>query len=161
MRRHMLIIGVFTIAPIVFGCGNERASTLLVAVGLADSTSAAAERIGILCDPSEGSTCTLTRLDATFDAALNHVAARPGSIVELFGVGSEVADTHLLYSDTVTLVAPARKQDADIRRTEHVATSRSAFHHAAEEFLKATPTRRSPLAESLTKIGSFSTFDHV
>jgi len=126
--------------------------------GLCDTEAPPPEEIHVLCDGSLGSTCTKETLDATLDVVLPYAAHRPGSVVSLWGLGTDYDDTTVLASTTST-APPSRSKRA---RTSHesrwTAMAKLELEKNAEPYLDRKSRRlTSPIAEGLTKIGQART----
>lgn len=111
-----------------------------------------AERIVILCDHSAGSSCSGSNLDSAITAALRHSVDRPGSRVELWVLGSDVASTHMIASFTIT-----RPQRNGVRAmlAHHASQSnaaRSLFRREIDPYLRSRPPSKSPLVSAFAKM---------
>lgn len=124
-------------------------------IGICDVPPTPPVQVDILCDRSKGSTCTLENLSEVIEATLKVIAERPGSHVRLWRLGKVVEDTEVV-GDIAIPPAPSRGSE----RARHALMDRflsSAREHllaAISPSFRAKPVRRTPLAESLTKMAS-------
>ena len=146
MRVLVVTLSVLTLAA----CQGE-SSLILTDLGLSDEPLKPVT-LDLLTDFSEGSSGSLGNVDSTLDRVLPFVAERPGSQVRLWILGSTVGETTLIASREVE---GSKKHSPKARRAyveSFSRTTRELFLTAAEAALRFRQNR-SPLLESLTKIG--------
>jgi hypothetical protein len=144
MRRA---IALLVLVVMLVGCN----SPFGIMLGLGHAAIKAGVTIDILCDFDGGGTCTADNLREALDRALPPVADRPGSVLRLWAMGNELADTTLLASATVP--APNRRKSAQRAAwARFVATTRSLFLGAYAASADTRHRRQSPIAESLTRV---------
>jgi hypothetical protein len=155
-RRVAAVLLLFAPVASLTACDSLSAEPAYEAacrsLGLCDEPLQAAVFFDVLCDPSVGSSCSAQNLDRTLVAVLNHVSQRPGSRVRLWLLGKNVAETVAVGEQTVPL---SRGRSAHGRRLEQERFASSAlefFRTTANHAFEAPPIRRSPLAESFSKI---------
>jgi hypothetical protein len=108
-------------------------------------------RVAILLDTSHGSSCTIRGFQQTLNVVLDEVADRPGSVVEVWQLGRDVATTQLLGSRSVTSGGTS---------TGAKRAARAHFLAGATEYLTKTvataftspPRNRSPIAEGIARV---------
>jgi hypothetical protein len=153
----LAVCGCKTTAPLDTGSKlrGSSLSTALAWLGIEDPPPPPPLDIDVLCDASAGSSCTAESLRATLDVLLPATAARPSSLVRLWVLGRDVADTTQIA--TVTADAKARNAKSEqARRVRLVEESRNTLMSAVTPYLGQHMTR-SPIAESLAKINMVHT----
>jgi len=110
--------------------------------------------IGIVlgCDHSSGSVCGPAELSSNLDAALQVAAARPGSTVSLWSIGSDVASTRELGR----VESPAASTRGDRARAAQqrswIESSRAELLRASRSIFSTDPLRSSPIAEGISAL---------
>ena len=110
--------------------------------------------VDLVCDASQGSTCSPETLSHSLNVALTSVVYRPGSHVRLWAVGSEVGRTMLIEEEAVPAPKRSTTSARRIQADKFITAAHPLFMKAAEPVF-ADPHRdrsRSPLLESLGKI---------
>ena len=120
-------------------------------IGLKDPPAPPPVTVDILCDTSPGAPCTEATLLATIEVVLPQIAQRPGSTLRLWSMGETVADTSVIGSVTSTPPAKTTVQARKAHAERFLTTARSYLQKAAEP-LFATHPRRSPIAETMSKV---------
>ena len=121
-------------------------------IGLADPPPLPPLIIDGLCDSSEGSSCSAATLRELIDNVMPRIAERPGSIIRIWSLGSNLIST--------TLVATSANTRRPLRsaRSERAAQARFVSEETAylvkksAQIFAADPARRSPIVEGLGRI---------
>lgn len=120
-------------------------------IGLKDPPRRPPLTVDILCDTSPGAPCSEATLVETIDVVLPLISARPGSTLHIWSIGETVADASVVGTVTST---PSPKTSAQSRKAHgerFLNTSRSYLQKAAEPLFAKHP-RRSPIAETMSKV---------
>jgi hypothetical protein len=108
--------------------------------------------IVLACDHSSGSTCDPDALSSNIDAGLAVAAARPGSTVALWSIGSDVASTRELGR----VESPAASTRGDRARAAQqrswIESSRAELLRASRTVFSTDPLRSSPIAEGISAL---------
>jgi hypothetical protein len=143
----------FTLAAaFAAGCGEGRAPSVLSALGLIDPATEPPEHVVVLCDNSAGSTCSPQALEQVMGAALHHLAERPGSRITLYVLGSAIADTRLVWAESIDTPSALRPREIEALRKAQLEQARTALLEKAQPYLGRGPLYSSPLLESVLKI---------
>lgn len=169
-RRFIAYVLITTavVLPLT-SCNRAEAPAAIAAIGqqigLVETPALPAVLVSILCDPSDGASCTPGSLRDTVQIALSAVSGRPGSIVRGWVLGEELATTTLLAEQTVPSRAEGQSERAlRAARARFVATAQTYFEKAFEPVFSSTPIRRTILAEGLTRIsltGAPAGMEHI
>lgn len=136
------------------GCGagqaGDRLSGVCRSFGICDEPKPKPIELAVICDSTTGSTCTPETLRANLDLLLPWITGRPSSNAELWFLGLEVSDTVLVATESFKEeLKSGRARKSQITRL--VETARSTLLTAGKPYFTGE-IRRSPLAESLTKV---------
>lgn len=123
------------------------------ALGICDEPPKPPGFIDVLCDSSVGSSCDRRALERTVDAVLHHAVERPGSHVRLWVLGKNLAETVPVGEQTMPAFVRGSARGRHAQAERFVETAREFLLTAASSALEASPVRRSPLAEGMSKIG--------
>lgn len=159
--RHLLITLSFVSAAIVIStitaCEDSQAATktdkTCMALGLCAPPPKAPVGVVVLCDTSMGSTCNRATLEQTLDAVLAHVADRPGSVVWLWSLGKNIAETGVVGEQAVPTRSAKSERSQSAQRERFTKAATGALLSSASRALDEPPIRQSPLAEAITKVG--------
>ena len=149
---HFGTIVGFLLCLTLGGCGTPQAAAVCQAAGVCDEPAPDAERIDVLCDISEGSTCSPGSMGETLDVVLPYAADRPGSTVHVWALGATLGDTRLVAPPLHSEVAGRAGTRARKRHREQFVTSSKGYFMRVMEPVFAAPVHRSPLAEGLAKV---------
>jgi hypothetical protein len=134
-------------------CDGARAATC-ESLGLCDRPPKAPEHVAILCDRSTGSTCDRTTLDETVGLVVRRLADRPGSVLTVWMLGPDVATTIPVGEQSI----PALKRAGESALAAHAAkVAKDVRGHllaATTHGFNEPPTRKSPIAEGITKVAA-------
>lgn len=123
-----------------------------VSAGLCDEAPAPPEMVDILCDASLGSGCNRENVRVAIEAAARFAGPRAGSRLRLWAMGPSVAETQVVGELVVpSLATRTRTRRAQLDR--FAAHAQSVLTLAVEPTFARVATSRSPLIESLAKIG--------
>ncbi len=147
----------FAASTIVFlsalcGCHDASLEEACQWLGACDSVDPPAEHIAVLCDNSAGSSCSQSTLDSTVTVALQHIAGRPGSRIELWTLGPDVATTEMVASFTMTRPLRNGVRAARFHRNQQINTARALLRKKSESYLRYQLPSRSPLVAALGKL---------
>lgn len=150
-----LVVVILAVTPA--GCGgNDHAPSRLVAacraVGICDQAPPSPIVVDIVCDASRGSSCTAETVRRSLDVVLLHIAQRPGSLVRLWALGTEVSDTALVGEQASTASARRGSKARKVYEERFVATAREYLEKSVEPFLNSPRKNRSPIAEGLSRV---------
>ena len=150
---QLLFIASFAVtATVTTGCGSVSAAC--ETLGVCDPPPPPPLVVHVLADPSEGTTVSVTDVSTTLDAALAVIFRRPGSSLHVWVMGNEPAATKEVsppvVSDIQTSSAPDRVRRQRIDDT--VRRLKTQLMDAYAPFFSGKRPRKSPLAESITKI---------
>ena len=112
----------------------------------------AAERIIILCDQSTGSSCSGSNLDSAIISALRHSVNRPGSRLELWALGQDVASTRMVATFTITRPIRNGARAISAHRDSQIDAARTLFHREISPYLRSRPPSKSPLVFAIAKL---------
>ncbi len=148
-RRHAIAIVALVLVVIhSASCGRDTAAQF----GFANDENLPATLTDVLCDAGAGSTCTAQTLAVTLNHVLIEAASRPGSIVRLWSMGSNVGET-VIIGNAVSPMNRKRGKASRKRIQDHfVSGSTSALLKAIHPYLVIGCRRRSPIAESIARI---------
>ena len=161
MRRSLLralraVAATSLVAVTILSC--DRAKTMSLdsigqEIGLADPAPRPPLVVDVLCDRSDGASCTATTLRETFHAILPVVAGRSDSVVRGWMLGDDLATTALVGEQR----APSRTDGQSDRaiaaaRDRFTATAEPYFAKAFESRFTTEPVRCTVLAEGITRI---------
>lgn len=121
-------------------------------LGVCDPVSAAPETVSILCDDSRGASCTSKTLDSTVELAVNYLTGKPGSKVELWMLGSDVASTQVVAAFTITKAPKNGARPVQRFHQTQLDSARAFFLGQARPFLSQLMPGQSPLAAAIGKI---------
>lgn len=146
--RVKWVVGLAAAAAIGgFGCRPSPAvETALSALGITDAPAKTPIALRIGCDVSAGAPCTAERLEAVLDQALPHIAARPGSVIELWIPGDRYAQIGLLCAKTCLPSDSKSRRAARETERRFVADAKHCF---LEQFRSLASTREHELERSL------------
>jgi hypothetical protein len=142
MKRVLILL-------LLVGCA--RMEHVAEEVGLTDPPAPPPLTVDLLCDTSPGAPANASTLTETLDVVLPQIAARPHSILRVWSMGDSVADAAVVGSVESTL---PKKSGAQARKTHEerfLTTARTYLQKAAEPLFTNTP-RRSPIAETMSKM---------
>lgn len=121
-------------------------------VGICDPIPAPPETISVLCDYSTGATCSSSTLDSTIAFAVTHILQKPGSRIELWMLGGDIASTQSV-ANFVIGKSPKNGVHAIQRFQEkQLDSARVFFLRKADDFLRSGAPLQSPLAAGIGKI---------
>jgi hypothetical protein len=155
-RRAILVVCVA--AVLFFGltaCDGPRntfGDGIIESIGLADPQPLPAIVIDGLCDSSEGAPCSAATLREFIDNVMPIIAERPGSVIRIWSLGSNLISTTLVATSTNT------RRRLRSERAERAAEGRFVAEETADLMKKsasifgADPARRSPIAEGFGRI---------
>ena len=149
-ERRALTLVVAAVCAV--GCGRGESRAILTALGVVDVAPPSAERVALLCDNSAGSTCSPEALAQVIQAALLHLAERPGSRIALYVLGGALADTRLVWAESISTPPGLRPRDIEASRKAQLERARMALLDKAQPYLGRGPLYSSPLLESVFKI---------
>ena len=156
-RTRCLAVALVSLLA-ALGCGDYRQA--LEAIGVTDPVPEPAVRVALLCDRSEGSTCTAESTRDTLQILLSAIAARPGSTLAVWSLGESFAET----SKLIEIVSPVDQAPADRSRkrpAEHWVLKHAELGvEVLTEALKH-PLRRSPIAQGIGKIALGQDVDFI
>jgi hypothetical protein len=121
-------------------------------VGLCDEPLKPPVCVDIICDRSQGSSCSPKNLEATLGTVLEHIADRGGSHVRLFSLGSTVEKTAMLVDHALPTAKPGSAKNRKAQVARAAAAAREVVLSAAAPSFDNPPARRSPIAESIAKV---------
>jgi hypothetical protein len=155
MKQVLSVIAgcLITGASLVFlACDAAKSSRSWVENLVDDPVPLPAVSIVLACDHSLGSTCGQVEMAANVDAALPVAAARPGSTVALWSLGSDLASTREL----VRVESPQASTRGDRARSAQqrlwLDASRTELLRASRSIFSTDPLRASPIAEGISAI---------
>ncbi len=134
------------------GCHGASLENACQWIGACDQVDPPAERVIILCDNSVGSSCSPSTLDSTISVALQHIVELPGSRIELWGLGSDVASTHILTSFAITRSKRNGVRATLAHRNSQTDAARLLLGQRGDEYLRSRPPSRSPLVSAFAKL---------
>lgn len=147
---------VVFVAVAASACSDARAAC--VSSGICDAPAPHRISLDVVCDSSEGSTCTKDAIADTLDITLPAVAERPGSSLRLWAMSGTVDGVVTLGIATSPEFAPAprarkREQESFVKaeRARLLAASGQAFEH---------PAAQSPVADTLARVLMAATNDN-
>lgn len=147
MRYLLFLCGL-----LLCSCDGLRSVRSWGATLVSDPVSLPPVGIVLACDHSLGSTCGQVELAANIDAGLAVAAARPGSTVALWSIGSDVASTREL----VRVESPAASTRGDRARAAQqrswIDLSRVELLRASRSIFSTAPLRSSPIAEGISAL---------
>jgi hypothetical protein len=156
MRRLVRPLTALTLGSLIGGCDDPLAlppwRETCESAGLCAKAAAPPELDLLLCDSSEDSSCNRENLEKTLELTLERAATRPGTHVQLSTLGETVGSTKLLaeqVSPTPKSRVERTKRKEEQRWTAH---AREVLSMAASPIFASAQPRRSPLAESITKL---------
>lgn len=151
-----LMMFVIIITPLSLSCDTFDLGPLNEVRGYAEEIGVLSkqvepsETIQIVCDASLGSTCTNQSLSDIIGVVLNYLQSRPDSIIEVWNLGASVETTTIVVKATVPVISETEDSDSDTRSWP--AETKKAVLKAMRPVWDQPPTRRTPLAESLTVV---------
>lgn len=148
---HLILIT----AAVLHGCSAADARSLLESIGARPAESRPPVDIDALCDRTVGSTCGEHELRTEAVVVANAIADRPGSEFRLWLV-TDPAATRPVFTLAVPEMAHGSVRQRRRERERFVTESVDAIVRLAS-FEQSVETRRSPIAESLTRIAGFPT----
>ena len=164
--KFALLTGILAMVASVMGTGCDRVdpgdiwnSTVkyLEENRFIDSDPLPQETIDVLCDASDGSTCTEASLKKTLEVVLGRAKERPGSRVRLWNLSSSVAFCEMLYeAESPPESTEQLENDAS---PSWSSSELVGFLKVAEKIWLAPHPRRSPLAEAISKIALTEGYD--
>ena len=121
-------------------------------IGLCDPQPLQPVDIHLLCDAGGGSPCAASFLEQVQRRVIPELANRPGSVVSLWTLGVDLANTREAVRHTI--VTRGFPGSTSAHRYFQIQTDSIVLHSlAALRFTNAEPTRRSsPIAEGISKI---------
>lgn len=144
--RHAFALLLVTI----IGC--DRATQFAQRTGLATAAPPPPEQIEVMCDSGHGSTCTQESLAMTMGVILPYVASRPGSVVRLWSVADDPADSRMIAERQSTAPKRAGVKARRAHEKRFIEESRVFFTTAARPLFEQTQRQSTPLFESLTRV---------
>jgi len=150
--RDRRALALTVVAALAVGCTDGRTPSVLAALGLIDPATASPEHVVVLCDNSAGSTCSPEALAQVIQAALLHLAERPGSRIALYVLGGALADTRLVWAESISTPTALRPREIEASRKAQLEQARTALLEKAQPYLGRGPLYSSPLLESVLKI---------
>lgn len=149
------LITIAVAAALLHGCSGADARSFLDSIGAERVDPQPPIAVDCLCDRTTGSSCGERELRAQATVLLNEIADRPGSAFRLWLVADPAA-TRPVYELTVPAVASGSVRQRRRARERFLNEAVDAIvDHAS--FDRRLDMRRSPLAESLTRIGGYAT----
>ena len=146
-ERRALTLVVAAVCAV--GCGRGESRAILTALGVVDVAPPSAERVALLCDNSAGSTCSAEALARVIQAALLHLAERPGSRIALYVLGGALADTRLVWAESISTPAGLRPRDIEASRKAQLEQVRTALLEKAQPYLGRGPLYQALLGTKL------------
>src|SRR5437016_5418942 len=155
MKRHRFLCGcVELLAFGLVACGKDTPVALWL--GTTDHRPLPAVVFDVFCDPSRASTCTHATLAATLEDVLPIAAERSGSTVRVWVQGSDVESTSLVAQAVSISTRRSGRRAVGDAQARWITTTRSEIMAAVQPRF-AEPTRRSPIAEALTRVAIIAT----
>ncbi|MCC6217864.1 MAG: hypothetical protein IT376_23605 [Polyangiaceae bacterium] len=150
VKLSAVLIAMLLVALFTTGCdGVDQTCKVL---GICDEPVKAAVFIEIVCDRSSGSTCTRESLLESLERVLAFVVDRPGSHVRIWMMGSTVDKTVAVAEQTIPAVKRGSERSRRAQTAKIAASARDVLLSGAATAFEAPSVRRSPIAESVTKI---------
>jgi hypothetical protein len=156
--RWHVVTSVFAItaAPLMSGCDGTLASPSVTiacrTLSLCDEPAKPAELWDIVCDHSFGSSCTPQTAPRTLEPVLRRAAARPGSRVRFWVLEPTAAETTMVGEQTAHSANRGSDRSRRAQADRFVGAATNYFLAAAGHAFDAPQIRRSPIAESLTRV---------
>ena len=150
MAKHLILI-VAAAGVTAFGACDRSARDSCVWLGVCDSH-VVPERVVVLCDHSAGSSCSVEALDSTVAASVRHIVKRPGSNLEVWMVGQDLAQTRPVARFSI---APSRKSGLHAigsHQSEQIRIAQELIRQRSKTYIEDTPPSRSPLLGALGKV---------
>jgi hypothetical protein len=155
MMRHLLLCAC--VALLAFGLAAcDKTAPLALLLGMTDRPPARAVMFDLACDTSRGSSCTQATLTDTLNRILPIAAERPGSTVRVWVQGSDVESTALVAQAVSTTTRRSGRRAVGDAQARWIAKTRTEIVAAVQPRF-AEPTRRSPIAEALTRVAITAT----
>ena len=140
------------VLSLALGCHDTAFESACQWIGACDQADPPAQHVIILCDNSVGSSCSSSTLDSTISVALQHIVERPGSRIELWGLGSDVASTRILTSFTITRSKRNGVRATLAHRDSQIDAAQVLLRQRSDEYSRSRPPSRSPLVSAFAKL---------
>jgi hypothetical protein len=165
IRRWSLLLFVACLATL--GCDPDSLSDTLrdsfnqgmLLTGFWDPEPEPPELVDILCDSSDGASCNEETLRKTLQSVFSHRKQSPGSRIRLWKMGVRLSDTVMVFEVQTPLPQKKKKGKADHTADRWMDKAEEDFVTSMQKIWRQDPPRRTPLAESLTKIGIAESYD--
>ena len=156
VREHSILPLLLLSVLAIQGCGNVNGSMAVGAcrvMGICDEPLPVPIDFDLTCDATLGSSCDPVTLRSVLDQTLLFTSDRPGSHIRLWWLGSEVAMTNAIADVFVPGPPRSRGKDRNSPARSWTESARAYFLKAAEANFAQKPGIRSPIVESIAKIG--------
>jgi hypothetical protein len=156
VRQHSILVLLLLLDLAIQGCGNINGSMAVGAcrvMGICDDPLPVPMDFDLTCDATLGSSCDRETLRSVLDQTLLFASDRPGSHIRLWWLGSEVAMTNAIADVFVPVTTRSRGKDRTTPSRSWTESARAYFLKVAEVNFAQKPGIRSPIAESIAKIG--------
>ena len=153
--RFLLLVLSLSVIPLA-GCDKKLVWTKVRAkleqAKLVEPPPPSPTQHDLLCDASQSSTCSKVTLEATLRELLRAAAHTPNSRLRVWSLGANVAATKVMGEVITPTITSRSRRAREAQLEQWQLSSRENLLRIMEPLFRATPARRSPLAESLTKI---------
>jgi len=148
---RLLLVGILGFSAL--GCEDPQVVELCRAASLCETPHDPPNDYIVLCDATPGATCDRSRLSDAIDSVLVAAIHRPGSVVEVWAVGTDAHDARVAATASVP-TPPARTRSISSWQEEPTASLPGVPPGAFRPYVPQGATQqRSAIAEALTRIG--------
>jgi hypothetical protein len=144
------VLLVLSLTTCLTGC--DEPGSVLEKLGLADPPSPEPVRVALLLDTSLGSSCGPVGFEQTLDILLEGIADRPGSVVEIWELGHNLATTRFLAGRESAKPRGSGLKAQRGHKDRFLAEAGAYLRKTAEPVFNAPPKRRSPIAEGIARV---------
>lgn len=139
------------VAVTIAGCTDPRLHGACEWMGACDPV-VPVEAVTVACDHSAGSTCTPAALKSTITIVLERIADRPGSTLEVWTLGSDLASTSQVASLEITAPGGSGARVARSHAARQAEAGLELLMGQVTDYFNEPPPSRSPLLAAIGKI---------
>lgn len=148
---------VLILVPLVGGCDqatwHQRVwAETCVAIGICEPVTPPSVLVSLLCDASAGASCDPATLEATVSSVVGEIVEAPGSMLEIWVMGSSAAETQKVAEFRVPASSRNGLRAIQSHQEQQMRDALELVRDATADYFASNAPSRSPIIGSLAKI---------